>query len=43
MRRVAGVRKSRMTAELAGRCGLPLVMLIDSGGAFLPLQVSEEC
>lgn len=35
-----GVQKSRLATEMAHRLRLPLVLLIDSGGAFLPLQVS---
>jgi len=33
-----GVQKSRLATEMAHRLRLPLVLLIDSGGAFLPLQ-----
>jgi len=33
-----GVLKSRLASEMAHRLRLPLVLFIDSGGAFLPLQ-----
>ena len=34
-----GVQKQLHSANLADKCGVPLVILVDSGGGFLPLQV----
>ena len=33
------VKKQVTATQVAEKCGLPLVIIVDSGGAFLPLQV----